>query len=128
MKHCLKKSYTVIFLFLIIPLTALAKNNCDSATSTTDIRACLSKEYKVADKHLNKKYRLLYSMLPDKGKQLLKKAQNSWLTFRKNECEFTAYRYHGGTLSLVISDTCYVDLTKARTKVLADHIDLYKNN
>ena len=120
------RSCFALNLILVSPL-AIGDTKCDKATSTVEIRECLSTDYKKHDKILNANYKTLYSMLPDKGKSLLKRAQKSWLQYRENECEMASFQYYGGTLSLVTLDLCYVEMTEKRAKELSNYIDSFNN-
>jgi uncharacterized protein YecT (DUF1311 family) len=68
------------------------------------------------------------SKLDDDGyKASLKTAQQSWLKYRDNNCDFVSYLYRGGSIYSVIVSDCMTSMTISRTKEMKEQIKELEN-
>ena len=103
---------------------ALAQNiDCKDAITQMEMNICAGKDYQAADKRLNKVYGKLLAASDDKDKELLRKAERAWITFRDTQCEYQASGSSGGSIHPMELAGCYEALTDARTKQLEQLID-----
>jgi len=90
------------------------------------MRTCVNVEHDLADKNLNKTYQDLYNILSTLGRKKLKQTELAWIAFRKTECEFSVYPEEGGTLTPLILENCYLDMTQKRLLKLNKYLAFYK--
>ncbi|KAF1038449.1 DUF1311 domain-containing protein [Burkholderia sp. Ac-20384] len=85
---------------------------------TADIRNCLRLKYEAADKRLNAVYKTKMANLDEQGKARLRNDERRWLKARDATCAESRQPDAGGTLGLVEHDSCFVDETGRRVKVI----------
>lgn len=71
-----------------------------------------------ADGALNSAYGRLLGKVSPAGKEALKQAQRSWLTFRDQECDFETMGTAGGSIHGMMVAECRTRLTLVRVKDL----------
>ena len=71
-----------------------------------------------SDQRLNAVYNKLRAKISDAGKQKLVAAQQSWLRFRDQECEFETMATVGGSIHSMVVAACLARLTDQRIKDL----------
>ena len=71
-----------------------------------------------ADERLNAAYNKLRARISDAGKKSLQTAQQSWLRFRDQECEFETMGTVGGSIHSMVVAQCLTRLTDQRIKDL----------
>ena len=92
--------------------------------TTLEMKMCSATKYKQADDELNNVYRQLMSKLDDDGyKTSLKTAQQAWLKYRDNNCDFESYLNRGGSIYSVVVSDCMTSMTNSRTKELKAQIE-----
>ena len=91
-------------------------NKCmDSAEGVTvSIKDCYSSEIERQDKRLNDNYKNYLTNMNSDVKRNFIDAQRLWVKFRDKNCEAFASQEAGGTLSSVISESCYLKTTASR--------------
>lgn len=80
---------------------------------TVEMRDCSTAEYERQDHALNVVYRDLMGRLGPELQTDLRTAQRAWIAFRKAECDYR-HRSEGGTMGLLIYDSCWLDFTASR--------------
>jgi uncharacterized protein YecT (DUF1311 family) len=116
-----------ILFFACLASVAHAEN-CDpnAVQDQSTMNACAFDDYKKADKELNSVYGAIVGRMKDDAaaKELLKKAQKSWVAFRDAECLFRASPNEGGSIYPLVQFGCAASLTKARVSDLkANYLD-----
>ncbi|HEY9831342.1 MAG TPA: lysozyme inhibitor LprI family protein [Stenomitos sp.] len=102
---------------------ALAQRvDCSNAQTTVEMKYCSQQSYQAADKQLNQVYQQVTSSIKGEQKQLLTTAQQAWIKFRDNNCNFETYLNRGGTGYEIFRNGCLERLTKQRTKDLQDYL------
>ena len=98
----------------------------DKDPSTAGMVRCTEAAYKKWDQELNKNYRTLMARLKPAGKQLLKSAQLSWITYRDNEFKLIDSIYDGiqGTMYIPMRIDEKMQIVKQRALALASHLDM----
>ncbi len=96
--------------------------NCSQAQSTPELKYCSQQSYQAADKKLNQAYQQVISSIRGEQKQLLTTAQQAWIKFRDNNCNFETYLNRGGTGYEIFRNGCLERLTTQRTKDLQDYL------
>ncbi len=98
----------------------------DKDPSTAGMVRCTDAAYKKWDQELNKNYRTLMARLKPAGKQLLKSAQLSWITYRDNEFKLIDSIYDGiqGTMYIPMRIDEKMQIVKQRALALASHLDM----
>jgi uncharacterized protein YecT (DUF1311 family) len=91
---------------------------CDQILANDQLIECLGNEFSVADSALNKAYSNLRIKLGRDGKELLKKAQVAWLTYRDKDCELQALAVSGGQAYQPTFISCQTEKTIRRTQEL----------
>ena len=94
--------------------------------STAGMVSCTDAAYKKWDQELNKNYRTLMARLKPAGKQLLKSAQLSWITYRDNEFKLIDSIYDAiqGTMYIPMRIDEKMQIVKQRALALASHVDM----
>lgn len=87
-------------------------SNCISGQSNMD--ACSSPIYTVADAKLNLAYRALREVLSAPERIKLRDAERAWIAYRDKECEFEAMGSVGGTDHPHEVARCLADRTNTR--------------
>lgn len=95
--------------------------DCAKAQTTPELKFCSQQSYQTADKQLNQVYQQVTSSIRGEQKQLLITAQQAWIKFRDNNCNFEVYPSRGGTGYEIFRNGCLERLTKQRTKDLQDY-------
>lgn len=75
---------------------------------TASMRNCSSTEFTRLDRELNIAYRDAMARLDPHGKAKLRNAERIWLKVRWQGCERQAAEEEGGTLALLILDSCVI--------------------
>ncbi|HEY9602742.1 MAG TPA: lysozyme inhibitor LprI family protein [Allocoleopsis sp.] len=103
-------------------LALVQRVDCSKAESTPEVKYCSQLSYERADKQLNQAYQQVISSLKGEPKQLLITAQQAWIKFRDNNCDFETYLNRGGTGYEIFRNGCLERLTNQRTKDLQDYL------
>lgn len=114
-----------MLIFVTVPTgpQAQKKDPCTDGETTAEMKQCAAKKYKQADDELNRVYRQLMSKLDDEGHRTsLKTAQQAWLKYRDNNCDFESYLNRGGTIYSVVVTDCMTSMTTSRTKEMNEQI------
>ena len=96
--------------------------NCSNAQTTVEMKYCSQQSYQTVDKQLNQVYQQVISSIKGEQKQLLTTAQQVWIKFRDNNCNFETYLNRGGTGYEIFRNGCLERLTQQRTKDLRDYL------
>jgi len=88
------------------------------AQSQMELNAQAGSALQKSDAQLNAVYNKLRARISDAGKQKLLAAQQSWLRFRDQECEFETSGTLGGSIHSMIVAICLTRLTDQRIKDL----------
>lgn len=87
-----------------------------AAQSQMELNAQAAGDLRKSDEHLNAVYNKLRAKISDAGKKSLQAAQQSWLRFRDQECEFETMGTVGGSIHSMIVAVCLTRLTDQRIK------------
>ena len=88
------------------------------AQSQMEMSAQAGSALQKSDAQLNAVYNKLRAKISDAGKKSLQTAQQSWLRFRDQECEFETMGTVGGSIHSMIVAICLTRLTDQRIKDL----------
>jgi len=95
-----------------------ADNECQNATTTSEMRACENARNSVAQRELGVAYDRLLQHLDADQKQKLQVAQRAWIRFRDANAAFQASLAQGGTLAPLMKIGALTEMTRARTSEL----------
>ncbi|KYC42452.1 hypothetical protein WA1_21035 [Scytonema hofmannii PCC 7110] len=98
------------------------KIDCAKAVTTPEMKYCSQQSYQKADQKLNLAYQKAIATINGEQKRLLVTAQQEWIKFRDNNCNFETYGSRGGTGYEIFRNGCLERLTKQRTKDLKEYI------
>jgi uncharacterized protein YecT (DUF1311 family) len=128
MNHMKLFGLTMLLLAVVAGGHQTQKRDPCMGETTLEMKMCSATKYKQADDELNKVYRQLMSKLDDDGhKASLKTAQQAWLKYRDNNCDFVSYLYRGGSIYSVIVSDCMTSMTISRTKEMKEQIKELEN-
>ena len=107
---------------------ALAKK-CSDIQVSQQVGECISKQYEISDKNLNDTYKQVlkkidedYKVDPKLGgelRDLLKKAQLSWIKFRDSNCEMKSFEVENGKpAKSTLLNRCLMQMTQERISEL----------
>jgi uncharacterized protein YecT (DUF1311 family) len=102
--------------------TISQKIDCNKAVTTPEMKYCSQQSYQAADKRLNQVYKKVISTLNGSQKPILIAAQQAWIKFRDNNCDFEVYGSRGGTGYEIFRNGCLERLTTQRTKDLENFL------
>lgn len=111
----MKRLCSLAALLLCAPAFA---DNCEKATTQTDLNVCAAAEYQQADAAMNASYKKVMDRASDAQRELLKTAQNAWLKVRDADCAFVSSGANGGSVQPMIESQCLADKTRERTAFL----------
>lgn len=86
--------------------------------STVQMQHCAAHQLRVADAQMTERYTALRARLGPAARQSLLTEQRSWLRWRDSSC--LAKGRGGGSMASLTVARCWIDVTKTRSKVLAD--------
>lgn len=96
----------------------LAVAGSAAAQSQMELNAQAGDALKKSDARLNAVYTKLRGKISEAGKQRLQTAQQSWLRFRDQECEFETAGTAGGSIHSMMVAVCLTRLSDQRTSDL----------
>jgi uncharacterized protein YecT (DUF1311 family) len=137
MKNLLGKSITIGFILSVIPFGAtvgLAENfstqaiiaikqlDCSNDRSLLEQTECFRKDYKQADKELNRVYKQVISDLSSENerKQKLIRAEQAWIKYRDTNCEYRSSMW-GGVQRVGFNYSCLARMTRERIQELQNN-------
>ncbi|MCU6671014.1 lysozyme inhibitor LprI family protein [Enterobacteriaceae bacterium H4N4] len=103
---------------LLLSGNALA-DECANANTQTEMNACSAQQYQAADKKLNQTYQAASKRAETAQRELLKKAQQAWITLRDADCAFIGSGTEGGSIQPMIVNQCLAEKTLEREAFLA---------
>jgi len=86
-----------------------------AAQTQMELNAQAGAALRKSDERLNAVYRALRAKISEAGKSKLQAAQQSWLKFRDQECEFETMGTVGGSIHSMVVAGCLTRLTDQRT-------------
>lgn len=110
----------IFWVSLLNHTQAQSRQPCENPMTTTEQIACLAVLHDAADTALNDAYKAHRDNLDDEGQTILRTAQRAWIIFRDTECARQADVFRGGSLARVITISCQLNLTEARTNQLLE--------
>ncbi|MEA2812913.1 MAG: hypothetical protein QOE02_3494 [Rhodospirillaceae bacterium] len=99
-----------------------------AAQSQMELNAQAAADLRKSDEQLNAVYNKLRAKISDAGKKNLQVAQQSWLHFRDQECEFETMGTVGGSIHSMIVAICLARLTDQRVKDLEAQLNCQEGN
>ncbi|HEY2613639.1 MAG TPA: lysozyme inhibitor LprI family protein [Reyranella sp.] len=99
-----------------------------AAQSQMELNAQAGADLRKSDEQLNAVYNKLRAKISDAGKKNLQVAQQSWLRFRDQECEFETMGTVGGSIHSMIVAICLTRLTDQRVKDLEAQLNCQEGN
>lgn len=87
-----------------------------AAQSQMELNALAAGDLRKSDERLNAVYNMLRAKISEAGKKSLQTAQQSWLRFRDQECEFETMGTIGGSIHPMMVAVCLTRLTDQRIK------------
>lgn len=82
---------------------------------TSELRACSAAEHARLDVKLNREYRAALARLPNRSaRETLRRSERAWLRNRYDHCAEEAEEERGGTLWLILMDSCSLEAVAAR--------------
>ena len=99
-----------------------------AAQSQMELNAQAGTDLRKSDEQLNAVYNKLRAKISDAGKKNLQVAQQSWLRFRDQECEFETMGTVGGSIHSMIVAICLTRLTDQRVKDLEAQLNCQEGN
>jgi uncharacterized protein YecT (DUF1311 family) len=121
---------------IFLPLTVASAQtpnpiDCAKATSTVEINYCADRDYAEADRVLNEAYQKALATIGKGGgpapytaaawEKELRGSQRAWVAFRDADCKgLVPMEWTGGSGTSYAVLGCMIELTKARTKALAE--------
>lgn len=112
------KRTSLLFAAALISAPALA-DDCANASTQADLNSCTATQYQAADKKLNNTYSTAMKRADAPQRELLKKAQQAWITMRDADCAFISSATEGGSVQPMVNNQCLHDKTVEREAWLA---------
>ncbi|QBC03247.1 lysozyme inhibitor LprI family protein [Enterobacter cloacae] len=103
---------------LLLSASALA-DECSKATTQLELNTCSAQQYQAADNKLNQTYQAAIKRAAAPQRELLKKAQQAWITLRDADCAFMGSGTEGGSVQPMIINQCLAEKTVEREAFLA---------
>jgi len=103
---------------LLLSTSALA-DECGNASTQVEMNTCTAQQYQAADKTLNQTYQAVMKRAATPQRDLLKKAQQAWISLRDADCAFLASGAEGGSMQPMLISQCMTDKSVEREAFLA---------
>lgn len=120
-------SILVVLVVISLPVNVYAQDvgltkqfsNCMDKSNgvTSNMIDCLVDESKRQNIRINNAYKELMNQVSPQRKKQLEIAQDAWIAYRDENCEFY-YDPDGGTIARLSANDCFVSATAARAKEL----------
>lgn len=94
-------------------------DECDNASTQSQLNSCTAGRYQAADKKLNQTFQAALKRATPPQAAMLKKAQQSWITLRDSDCAFVSSGAEGGSAQPMVQNQCLTDKTNEREAWLA---------
>ena len=97
----------------------------DRELSQMGMNRCAAEEYERADKRLNTEWAKAKAWAKDdwQSARLLLESQRNWIKYRDAQCALVADENRGGSIVPLVELQCMTDMTRDRTKGLAQMTD-----
>ncbi len=112
------KLLPIALVALTLSASAIA-DECANASTQTELNTCTAQQYQAADKKLNQTYQAAYKRAEGPQRELLKKAQQAWITLRDADCAFIGSGTEGGSVQPMIINQCLAEKTSEREAMLS---------
>jgi uncharacterized protein YecT (DUF1311 family) len=110
---------------ILYPAVAFAQNDhCGDKNNQTDMNICSDRAADRANRKMEKTYSALlqrYRTTPD-AHDILRRTQEDWVKFRKDECALEGFATLGGTVNSFVVNECYEAYAQDRLKVLKSQL------
>ncbi|EPL8197497.1 lysozyme inhibitor LprI family protein [Klebsiella aerogenes] len=110
---------TLIAVAALLASGAAWADDCSNANTQTEMNQCAAAQYQAADKKLNETWEQALKRASGKQLELLKKAQQAWISLRDADCAFLASGTEGGSMQPMLISQCMTDKSVEREAFLA---------
>ena len=110
---------TLIAVAALLASGAAWADDCSNANTQTEMNQCAAAQYQAADKKLNETWQQALKRTSGQQLELLKKAQQAWISLRDADCAFLASGAEGGSMQPMLISQCMTDKSVEREAFLA---------
>ena len=110
---------TLIAVAALLASGAAWADDCSNANTQTEMNQCAAAQYQAADKKLNETWQRALKRASGQQLELLKKAQQAWISLRDADCAFLASGAEGGSMQPMLISQCMTDKSVEREAFLA---------
>ena len=110
---------TLIAAAALLASGAAWADDCSNANTQTEMNQCAAAQYQAADKKLNETWQQALKRASGQQLELLKKAQQAWISLRDADCAFLASGAEGGSMQPMLISQCMSDKSVEREAFLA---------
>ncbi|BBS12859.1 TPA: DUF1311 domain-containing protein [Klebsiella aerogenes] len=110
---------TLIAAAALLASGAAWADDCSNANTQTEMNQCAAAQYQAADKKLNETWQQALKRASGQQQELLKKAQQAWISLRDADCSFLASGAEGGSMQPMLISQCMTDKSVEREAFLA---------
>ena len=110
---------TLIAAAALLASGAAWADDCSNANTQTEMNQCAAAQYQAADKKLNETWQHALKRASGQQQELLKKAQQAWISLRDADCAFLASGAEGGSMQPMLISQCMTDKSVEREAFLA---------
>ncbi|ENV9336503.1 lysozyme inhibitor LprI family protein [Klebsiella aerogenes] len=110
---------TLIAVAALLVSGAAWADDCSNANTQTEMNQCAAAQYQAADKKLNETWEQALKRASGQQLELLKKAQQAWISLRDADCAFLASGAEGGSMQPMLISQCMTDKSVEREAFLA---------
>lgn len=110
---------TLIAAAALLASGAAWADDCSNANTQTEMNQCAAAQYQAADKKLNETWQQALKRASGQQLELLKKAQQAWISLRDADCAFLASGAEGGSMQPMLISQCMTDKNVEREAFLA---------
>lgn len=110
---------TLIAAAALLASGAAWADDCSNANTQTEMNQCAAAQYQAADKKLNETWQQALKRASGQQLEMLKKAQQAWISLRDADCAFLASGAEGGSMQPMLISQCMTDKSVEREAFLA---------
>lgn len=104
----------------VSPAPASTSNalNCENAQTQTEITTCAQQNYEDANETLSQLVNQIRNQLPEGDRIGFGEAEQAWLTYRDQNCDFESSLFAGGSIEPTMYYSCMERMTSNRIETL----------
>jgi uncharacterized protein YecT (DUF1311 family) len=103
----------------VAPANTVA-SNCENAQTQAEMTTCAQQSYEQANATLSQLVEQIRNQLPEGDRSSFRQVEQTWLTYRDQNCDFESSLFAGGSIEPTIYYSCLERMTSDRIEMMQD--------